>query len=118
VVLVATTLLVLGGTSVASADPQIVTITATCDGGVPVTVTTIINNSAPVSFVDGTVAHDSTSIAIVEAATSSTLGQLRVAPPGLSVNGLATTICTFTVPGAPQVGTITAQILFTPVKPH
>ena len=109
---VAATLLVGGG--VALADPQTATITATCSGGETVTVTTVINNSAAVAFVNGTVAGDSTSIAIVVASTSSTIGPLKVPPPGFDINGLSLTTCTFTPSFAPQLGTITAEILFTP----
>lgn len=112
--LVAATLLV--GSGVAFADPQTVTITATCSGGEIVTVTTVVNNSAGVAFEYGWAPGGSTSVAIVESETSSTVGTLRVAPPGFDVNGLATTTCTFTPSFAPQLGTITAEILFTPVS--
>ena len=111
--LVAATLFV--GTAVAIADPQTVTVTATCSGGETVTVTTVINNSAALVFVDGWVAGGSTSVGVVGDETSSTIGILRVAPPGFNVNGLPTTTCTFTPSFAPQLGTITVEVLFTPV---
>lgn len=110
--LVAATLLV--GSGPAFADPQTITITATCSGGETVTVTTLLNNSAGLVFVDGTVVAGSTSVGVVLSETSSTLGPLRVAPPGFDVNGVATTTCTFTIPLAPQLGTITVVVLFTP----
>jgi hypothetical protein len=110
-------LFVLGGSGLALAHPQAATITATC-GAETVIFTTIINNQAGVAFVDGTVAGGSTSVAIVGAETSSTVGTLRVAPPGFNVNGLPTTTCTFTAPFAPELGTITAEVLLTPVGRH
>jgi hypothetical protein len=110
-------LLVLGGSEIALADPQSATITATC-GAETVTFTTIINNQAGVAFVDGTVAGGSTSVARVGAETSSTVGTLRVPPPGFNVNGLPTTTCTFIAPFAPELGTITAEVLLTPVGSH
>ena len=110
--LVAATLLV--GSGAALADPQTITITATCSGGESVTVTTLLNNSAGLVFVDGTGVGGSTSVGIVLSETSSTLGTLRTAPPGFDVNGVATTTCTFTIPIAPQLGTITVVVLFTP----
>ncbi len=117
-VLTMSVLLVLGGSGIAVADPQIVTITSTCDGGVTVTVTTILNNEADVAFVDGTVAGGSTSVAIVEAASTNTGLILKALPTGFSQNGVPLTTCTFILPFAPQLGTITAQILFTPVGSH
>ncbi len=117
-VLTISALFVLGGSGIAVADPQIVTITSTCDAGVTVTVTTIVNNEANVAFVDGFVAGGSTSVAIVEAASTSTGLILKVLPAGFSQNGVPLTTCTFTVPGVPALGTITAQILFTPVGSH
>jgi hypothetical protein len=103
------------GSAVARANPQTVTVTATCSGGETVTVTTVINNSAALVFVDGWVEGGSTSVGVVGDETSSTVGILRVAPPGFNVNGLPTTTCTFTPSFAPQLGTITVEVLFTPV---
>ena len=114
--LITATLLV--GSGVAFADPQTVTITATCSGGETVTVTTVLNNSAALAFVNGWVAGGSTSVAIIGDETSSTVGTLRVAPPGFNVNGLPTTTCTFTPSFAPELGTITIDVLFTPVGSH
>jgi hypothetical protein len=118
-ILTISVLLVLGGNGLALADPQISTITATCNGGETVTVTTILNNQAHVAFVDGWVAGGSTSVSIVVAATSSVVGTIPVPPrPGFDVNGLPTTTCKFILPFAPELGTITAQILNTPVGSH
>lgn len=110
--LVAGTLFVGSGT--ASADPQTVTVTATCSGGQLVTVTTLINNAAALVFVDGTLPDGSKSVGVVLSETSSTIGPLKVAPPGFAVNGVSATTCTFTPDFAPQLGTITVEVLFTP----
>ena len=56
----------------------------------------------------------STSTGVVLSETSSTFGVLRTAPPGFDHNGIPTTTCTFTIPFAPQLGTLTAVVLFTP----
>jgi hypothetical protein len=111
--LVAATLFI--GSAPAIANPQTVMITATCSGGETVTVTTVINNSAALVFVDGWVSDGNTSVGVVGDETSSTVGILRVAPPGFNVNDLPTTTCTFTPSFAPQLGTITVEVLFTPV---
>ena len=111
--LVATTL--FAGSGTASADPQTITITATCSGGQLVTVTTLTNNAAALVFVDGTLPDGSKSVGVVLSETSSTLGPLKIAPPGFSVNGVEATTCTFTPDFAPQLGTITVEVLFTPV---
>jgi len=112
--LVAATLFV--GSGPAFGDPQTITITATCSGGETVTVTTLLNNSAGLVHVDGTGAGGSTSVGIVLSEESSSLGVFRTAPPGFDVNGVATTTCTFTIPIAPQLGTITVVVLFTPAS--
>ena len=65
--------------------------------------------------VDGWVEGGSTSVGVVGDETSSTVGILRVAPPGFNVIGLPTTTCTFTPSFAPQLGTITVEVSFTPV---
>ena len=110
--LVAATLFV--GSRTASADPQTVTVTATCSGGHLVTVTTLTNNAAALVFVDGTLPDGSKSVGVVLSETSSTIGPLKVAPPGFAVNGVEATTCTFTPDFAPQLGTITVEVLFTP----
>ena len=102
------------GSRPASADPQTVTVTATCSGGQLVTVTTLTNNAAALVFVDGTLPDGSKSVGVVLSETSSTLGPLKVAPPGFSVNEVSSTTCTFTPDFAPQLGTITVVVLFTP----
>jgi hypothetical protein len=108
-----TAISLLGG-GVASADPQTVTIETTCSGGEVVTVTTLINNAAGLVFVDGVTVGGSTSVAVVLEEYSSTLGTLRVAPPGFDVNALTRTTCIFTPSFAPQLGTVTVVVLFTP----
>lgn len=110
--LVAATLFARSGT--ASADPQTVTVTATCSGGQLVTVTTLTNNAAALVFVEGTLPDGSKSVGVVLYEESSTLGVLKTAPPGFDVNSVATTTCTFTPDFAPQLGTITVVVLFTP----
>lgn len=110
--LVAATLFV--GSGSASAEPQTITITAACSGGETVTVTTLTNNSAALVFVDGTGVGGSTSVGVVLSETSSTMGPLKVAPPGFDPNGVAITTCTFTPSFAPQLGTMTVEVLFTP----
>ncbi len=117
-VLAMSVLLVLGGSGIALADPQIITFDVTCADGETFTATSILNNQAEVGFVDGWVAGGSTSVGILESATSSTLGPLFGPPPGFNQNNVPLTTCTFVVPGVPGLGTITAQILMTPVGSH